>query len=104
MPKPGHKKINRPSQDGYEITLDAENKNVNKVWIRFGKSDGKDKYKWDHTVAMEQIALKKGQNKTLLKVNDDQLPADDRYYQILCEIDGDHGHPEILLTEPTLLM
>ena len=60
MPKPGHKKINRPSQDGYEITLDAENKNVNKVWIRFGKSDGKDKYKWDHTVAMEQIALKKG--------------------------------------------
>ena len=104
MPKAAHKKVNRPSQDGYEIALDAQNENVNKVWIRFGKLTADGNYKWDHTVAMEQIALKKNQNKTLLKVNDDQLPADDRYYQLLCEIEGDHGHPEIMLTEPTLLM
>jgi hypothetical protein len=106
MPKAEHKKVNRPTQDGYEIALDAQNDNVNKVWIRFGKSVGNNKYKWDHTVAMEQIALKQGQNKTLLKVNDDQLPvtADACYYQLLCEIEGEHGHPEILMTEPTLLM
>jgi hypothetical protein len=106
MPKAEHKKISRPKQEGYEIALDAESNNVNKVWIRFGKLDAKGNHKWDQTVALEQVSLTKTQKRTLLKVSDDQLPAsaDATYYQLLCEIDGDHGHPEVLMTEPTLLM
>src|SRR5688572_17941832 len=106
MPKPKHQKVEFTKKTAYEISLDAQDKNVNKVWIRFGKLDAHGNHKWDHTVAMEQVAVKKGQKKTLLRVSDDQLPApaDATYYQVLCEIDGDHNHPEIMLTEPTLLM
>ena len=106
MPKAGHSKVNRPKQDGYEIALDSQNDDINTVWIRFGKLDSDGNYEWSHTTALEQVSLKKNTKRTIAKVDEDQLPAPPNkcYYQLLCEIDGEHGHPEILLSDPALLI
>jgi len=107
MAKGGHKKIIRPKQDGYELVLNSEGHKVKQIWVRFGTSEGNGNHKWDRTIAMGPVEIEPGQKKTLVMADDDQLPApaDSCYYQLLCEIviDNDHGDPEILMTEPTLL-
>ncbi|MEK9139889.1 MAG: hypothetical protein AAB308_02440 [Nitrospirota bacterium] len=104
MAKGEHKKIARPQQSGYDITLDPEGHEVTQVWIRFGTLEGNDIYKWDLTVG--PIEFKSDHKKAVMKVDDDQLPAsvDTCYYQMLCEIDNEHGEPETFMTEPTLLV
>ncbi len=105
MAKGKHTKTTRPKQDGYEIELDPENSKVKQVWVRFGTLEGTENYKWDETLAIGPVKINQGQKEAVATVDADQLPAaaDSCYYQLLCEIDNDHGEPEILMTEPTLL-
>ena len=99
-------KGNRPKQDGYEIVLDPRASEVKQIWVRFGTLDAKRNPKWDRTMDMGPVAFNKRQKKAVAMVHDDQLPApaDSCLYQLLCEIDDKHGHPEILMTKPTKLM
>lgn len=103
MAKGEHKKVDRPVQSGYDISLDPQGYNVKDVRIRFGTvagkdEDGKDTYKWDLTVG--PIEFKSERKKAVIKVDDDQLPTSARscYYQILCEVED-----ETLITEARLL-
>ena len=95
-------------QEGYEIALDPQGSDVNvkQVWIRFGTLDSSGNQKWDRSMDLGPVAFNQGQKKTVVTVDDDQLPtsSDACYYQLLCEIDGEHGYPETLMTEPTFLM
>lgn len=106
MAKGEHKKVNRPKQDGYEIVLNSQDDTVKPIWVRLGTLDGNGNHKWDRAMAIEPVEINPGHKKTVSMVDDDQLPApaDSCYYQLLCEIDNDHGDPEILMTEPTLLL
>lgn len=102
MAKGEHKKINRPTQGGYDISLDPKNHNVMWVTVRFGTLEGKD-YKWDLSLGPIEFASKT--KKKVITVDDDQLPAavHSCYYQLLCEIADEEDELETLLTEPTLL-
>jgi hypothetical protein len=110
IPKGKHTKVSRPKQDGYEIALnfqddqDATDKQntVKQIWVRFGTFEGNGNFKWSTTIG--PVEINKGGNEVVV-VDDDQLPirADSCYYQLLCEIDNEHGEPEILMTEETLL-
>jgi hypothetical protein len=101
-----HNKVSRPKQDGYEIVLNAQDDGVKQIWVRFGTLENDGNHKWDRTMAMGPVEVNKGEKKTVAMVDDDQLPtpANSCYYQLLCEIDNEHGEPEILMTEPTLLL
>lgn len=98
MAKSEHKKVNRPEQGGYDISLDPGTYNIKQVSIRFGTLDGNDAYKWGLTIG--PIEFKSETKKTVIKLDDDQLPASAHslYYQLLCEIDD-----ETMITEPILL-
>lgn len=105
MAKGEHKRVNRSKQEGYEIVLDSENHKVKQIWVRFGTLDGNRNHKWDRTIDIGHLEINSGEKKTVAIVDDDQLPAsaDPWYYQLLCEIDNEHGDPETLMTEPALL-
>jgi hypothetical protein len=110
IPKGEHKKVSRPKQDGYEIVLNLQDDTdkkieVKQIWGRFGTFESNGNYKWDTTMAIGPVEIKKGEMNVVATVDDDQLPtrADSCYYQLLCEIGNEHGEPEILMTEPTLL-
>jgi hypothetical protein len=106
-----HNKVSRPKQDGYEIVLNSEADTVKQIWVRLGTLDGKGEYKWDRTIAIGRVEIKPNTKKTVVVVDDDQLPvsAESCYYQLLCEtVQEDlrcNGVPEteLLMTEPTLL-
>lgn len=104
-PKGEHNKVNRPKQDGYEIVLNSQDDTVEQVWVRFGTLEDNGNHKWDRTMAIGPVKINPNEKKAVAVVDDDQLPApaDSCYYQLLCEINDDHGEPEILMTEPTLL-
>lgn len=117
MAKGEHEKVNRPSQTGYNISLDPQSYGEKVTWVtvRFGTKQSEDIYQWD--ISVGPIAFKSKTKKTVLAVNDDQLPAiaGSCYYQMLCEIEQDPPEssdpselspphePETLITEPTLL-
>lgn len=104
-PKGKSRKTNRPSQNGYEIVIESEGYKVNQVWVRLGTLDAKGNHRWDRTMAIGPIVLDPGQTKTVAMVDEDQLPvsASNCSYQVLCEIDNEHGDPEILMTDPASL-
>ena len=100
-----HIKVSRPKQDGYEIVVHSEQYHVKQIWVRFGTFEGNGNHKWDTTMDIGPVDIRPGGKEVVAMVDDDQLPtrADSCYYQLLCEIDNEHGEPEILMTEPTLL-
>jgi len=102
MAKGEHKKITRPTQEGYDISLDPKNHNVTWVTIRFGTLEDND-HKWD--LSLGPIEFKSKTKKKVITVDDDQLPAAAHrcYYQFLCEVADEEHEGELLLTEPTLL-
>ena len=105
VPKGEHIKVSRPKQDGYEIVLHPEHYKVKQIWVRFGTFEGNGNHKWVTTMDLGPVEINQGEREVVAMVDDDQLPtrADSCYYQLLCEIDNEHGEPEILMTEPTLL-
>ncbi len=95
----------RVIQDSYEIVLDSTAHDVRRVWVRFGTL-GKEaeEHTWDLLTGPFQLqtGLTKRQ---VIKIYDSQLPASAGkcYYQLLCEIDDEHGEHETLMTTPRLL-
>ncbi|TKB67799.1 MAG: hypothetical protein E8D52_11005 [Nitrospira sp.] len=95
----------RVIQDSYEIVLDSTAHDVRRVWVRFGTL-GKEAEEptWDLLTGPFQLqtGLTK---KQVIKIYDSQLPAPAVrcYYQLLCEIDDEHGEHETLMTTPRLL-
>jgi hypothetical protein len=107
MAKGEHKKISRPLQGGYDISLDPQGHTVKEVRIRFGTLERKDKdeniYKWDLSIGPFEFNLDR--KRAVIKVDDDQLPgpAHSCFYQMLCEIDHGEEATETLMTEPISL-
>jgi hypothetical protein len=95
----------RVIQDSYEIVLDSTAHDVRRVWVRFGTL-GKEaeEHTWDLLTGPFQLqtGLTK---KQVIKIYDSQLPAPAVrcYYQMLCEINDEHGEHETLMTAPRLL-
>ncbi|MDH4153826.1 MAG: hypothetical protein OEV01_08600 [Nitrospira sp.] len=97
MAKGEHKKVARPTQDGYTISLIPEGYTVTQVKVQFGPKDREIKnddgtlspiYRWDRTIG--PVEVKPGSShKALLTVDTDQLSvsASDCFYQLVCEIE-----------------
>lgn len=105
MAKGGKQKVNRPKQDGYTISLNSEQDTVTSVWVRFGTKDGNDNYQWDRTIALGPMAIDPNTTMTVTTIDADQLPAQPNscYYQLLCEVQGNHGDRPTIMTEPEKL-
>jgi hypothetical protein len=92
-------------QRNYDIVLDATAHEVRRVWVRFGTlGEEADAYTWDLITGPFQ--LQPGFTKRpVMTIYDSQLPASSGscYYQMLCEIDDEHGEHETLMTTPALL-
>ncbi|SLM49096.1 protein of unknown function [Nitrospira japonica] len=100
-----HNRITGQTQEGFNISLDAQADQVKQAWVRFGTIDPAGNHKWEASIALKGSSVSKGQKKIIASVYDDQLPAkpQDCFYQILCEVEGPHGDPVTLITEPTPL-
>lgn len=92
-------------RDSYEIVLDSTAHDVRRVWVRFGTL-GKDAEEPTWDLLTGPFQLQTGlTRKQVIKIYDSQLPAPAVrcYYQMLCEIDDEHGDHETLMTAPRLL-
>ena len=101
----------QPEQCCYDILLDCGIDTVNHVRVRFGTlddmmdSNGDKTYTWLKIIDTVDTEYKAGQKAVVASMNDDQLPApaDSCFYQLLCEIYGEHDEPETLMTKPVKL-
>jgi len=98
-----HKPVTLQQQEGFQLTVDAQDDTVRQVWVRFGRLDNKGKNQWDRTIALGDVAVSPGQSQSF-SVSKDQLPVspNECFYQFLLEVDGEHD-TETLMTVPAKL-
>lgn len=95
---------NQLKQDDFKILVNAGSTTVHKVFVRFGTKVGKGQHQWVTTLAMRHVKINPGHQETLPMMDDAQIPKNADSYQLLCEIDNEHGESETLMTKPTSLV
>jgi hypothetical protein len=96
---------NRRNQHDLKLNIDTGSDTVNKVFIRFGQKVGEGpQYQWGTTMAIEPLKISPGKKETVRIMDHDHIPENAEVCQVLYEIPDEHGHPEILMTDPTSLV
>jgi hypothetical protein len=96
---------NRRNQHNLKLNIDTGSDKVNKVFIRFGqKVGGRPQYQWGTTMVIEPLKISPGKKKTVRIMDHAHIPENAEVCQVLYEIPDGHGHPEILMTDPTSLV
>lgn len=89
-------------QHDLKIEVNSGSDRITQVWVRFGTKVGKE-HQWGTTMAIGPVNIDPGKVETVAMMDVDQIPANAKLCQVLCEIPNEHGDPEILMTEPTPL-
>jgi len=89
-------------QHDLKIQVNSGSDRITQVWVRFGTKVGKE-HQWGTTMAIGPLNIDPGKVQTVAMMDLDQIPANAKLCQVLCEIPNEHGDSEILLGKPTPL-
>jgi hypothetical protein len=96
---------NRRNKYDLKLNIDTGSDRVTKVFVRFGQKVGEGpQYQWGTTMAIQPLEISPGKKETVPIMDHDHIPKHAEVCQVLYEIPDEHGHPEILMTEPTSLV